>query len=322
MLAQDLRIESLRDDLSFGSRIFGATRENLEAETSRQQVRSAFEERGLLIFENVESSIAMHLAVSEIFGPLKEHPDAAVRARASVDNAPGIVSLVSGPDTDENIIELNGKILSGWLPWHFDLPFNNEINRAGVLRAVTIAPDGGKTGFADGIQLYKALSPELQKKIDTLNVIYTMDYLLAHMRFGKPDNIRAIKTAQSTIDFSARANTMPRAMHPAVLTRKSGEKVLHVSGIHSVGIQGHENPEGDALLEQVCQAINANPSAYYHEWRPNQIVAWDNWRMLHCVTGTDPTTFRHMHRTTIEGDYGLGFFEGGGTGGKILETII
>ena len=32
--------------------------------------------------------------------------------------------------------------------------------------------------------------------------------------------------------------------------------------------------------------------------------------MLHCVTGTNPGNVRRMHRTTIKGDYGLGYFEG------------
>lgn len=68
--------------------------------------------------------------------------------------------------------------------------------------------------------------------------------------------------------------------------------------------------------------IIVDPKAYYHEWQPNQIVAWDNWRILHCVTGTDPKNVRRMHRTTIKGDYGLGHFEGERTDGKILERVI
>jgi taurine dioxygenase len=309
MPSQSIRIENLRDDMPFGSRIFGATAQNLRNEETRQQIRSAFEDRGLLIFETNEPSVALHIAVSRIFGPLKEHPDPAVRARTAVKDGPGIVDLVNGPDSDPTIVELDGKLLSNWLPWHFDLPYNNEINRAGVLRPIVISPDGGRTGFADGIQLYNALSPELQARIERLNVVYTMDHLLEHMRFGKPDRIRSINAAQKTIQFSSQAATMPRAVHPAVWTRKSGEKVLHVSGIHAVGLLGHENPEGDALLERVCRAIMDNRMAYFHEWHADQIVAWDNWRMLHCVTGTDPKYVWRMHRTTIEGDYGLGYFE-------------
>jgi taurine dioxygenase len=44
------------------------------------------------------------------------------------------------------------------------------------------------------------------------------------------------------------------------------------------------------------------------------MVTWDNWRILHCVSGCDPTVPRRMHRTTIKGDYGLGRFESAASG--------
>jgi taurine dioxygenase len=39
------------------------------------------------------------------------------------------------------------------------------------------------------------------------------------------------------------------------------------------------------------------------------MVLWDNWRMLHCANGMPAGQRRHMRRTTIAGDYGLGRFE-------------
>jgi taurine dioxygenase len=39
------------------------------------------------------------------------------------------------------------------------------------------------------------------------------------------------------------------------------------------------------------------------------MVIWDNWRVLHSVSGSAPEHGRCMHRTTIAGDYGLGRFE-------------
>ena len=35
--------------------------------------------------------------------------------------------------------------------------------------------------------------------------------------------------------------------------------------------------------------------------------------MMHAVDGNDPKHLRIMHRTTIKGDYGLGYFENGST---------
>jgi taurine dioxygenase len=52
------------------------------------------------------------------------------------------------------------------------------------------------------------------------------------------------------------------------------------------------------------------------------MVIWDNWRMLHSVSGMDPGFSRCMRRTTIAGDYGLGRFEDDRTGSKVLEMTF
>ncbi len=123
---------------------------------------------------------------------------------------------------------------------------------------------------------------------------------------------------------AADAEGKPRAFHPAVWTRDDGKKVLHVSPWMALGIQGQENEEGDALLEAVCQAINAlaQECAYLHQWNLTDMVIWDNWRVLHGVSGMDPAYPRRMQRTTIKGDYGLGGFENGGEGDKVLEMTV
>ena len=51
--------------------------------------------------------------------------------------------------------------------------------------------------------------------------------------------------------------------------------------------------------------------AYYQAWQGDEMVLWDNWRMLHCATGTPADETRLMERTTIGGDYGLGRIEPG-----------
>jgi len=314
-------VKNLRDDLPWGARIFGATRENLQDAAVRRQITEVFEDRGLIVFEDVEASGHMHLAISDVFGPLKDHPVAAV-PRADQDTMPGVIDMRVAPE-EGVIVEIDGKRQAAWLPWHFDHCYNNELNRAGVLRAIEIAPNGGLTGFADGIQLYNDFSPELRAKIEGLSILYTVNTSYDEMRFGKPKNFRNIRTYPGLDEIIALSKTMPRAIHPAVWTRKSGEKVLHVSPWMSVGVEGHEDPEGEALLQAVCQEFEAKVKPYHHHWKPSQMLIWDNWRLMHSVTGVDPDATRRMQRTTIKGDYGLGRFENDAVGGHaILEKTV
>jgi taurine dioxygenase len=262
----------------------------------------------------------MHVALSNVFGPLKDHPNSAV-TRVNRNALPGVIDMQSKAG-ESGVVEVGGKRLSFWLPWHFDHCYNNELNRAGVLRALEIAPEGGMTGFADGLQLYRALSPELRRRIEGRNIVYKFDVLYGSMRFGKLPGFAEISRKHNADAVMQAAKNTPRAIHPAVWTRKTGEKVLHISPWMAQGIQGQEDAEGDALLEAICQEINAKAQAYYHSWNFTDMLIWDNWRMLHSVTGMDPSFSRRMQRTTIKGDYGLGYFENQAQGAAILETTV
>jgi taurine dioxygenase len=316
-----INVRPLGDEFTFGARIAGVTRDNLSDPEVCREIKTVFEDRGLIVFEDVEQSGEMQLALSVVIGPLKEHPVAAV-SRVDRDTMPGVIDLRYEPGADVTLVEIKGKRLANWLPWHFDHCYNNELNRAGILRALTIPPEGGLTGFADGIQLYRSLSPELREEIEGRNVVYTLDLVYGHMRFGKPAGFRVLQEHPGQLAYSEMAKQQPRAIHPAVWTRKSGEKVLHVSPWMSVGIEGDETPHGAELLERVCNEIISKVKAYYHQWKSTEMLTWDNWRILHCVSGTDPKYRRRLHRTTIEGDYGLGYFEGNRQGDRLLEMTV
>ena len=306
-----LRIRELDSEFSFGSRVSGLGWENLYDEGVRSELVELFEARGVLVFEDMEPSSKMHVEVSKIFGPLKDHPTKSV-PRAADDLEKGVIDMHRLPSEVNEQLHgvpvIAGKPQVAFLPWHFDHTYNDELNRAGVLRAVISAPEGGRTGFADGIELYEAFDPELRARVEDLKAIYTLDTRLTQMRFGRTFEIKGdLSFMQATVE---EARQFPRAIHPMVWTRDDGRKVLHVAGFSAVGIEGHEDPEGEALFEEMCQEVNRKAHGYFHSWKTTDMVIWDNWRMLHSVEGCDPKYERRMQRTTIKGDYGLGYFEG------------
>jgi taurine dioxygenase len=249
------------------------------------------------------------VALSTVFGPLKDHPSKAV-ARADGDDLLGVIEMRHEPH-DPGAVLVGGRLLSQWLPWHFDHCYNDQLNRAGVLRAVEVPPVGGLTGFVDGIALYDAISPPLRDQIEGETVIYAMDVIMENLRFGRPADFVDVEPAAQATAVMTEFADRPRALHPAVWTRSTGQKVLHVSPWMAKGLEGREDPEGEALLAAVCDEIVAAADAlcYFHQWQPTDMVIWDNWRCLHRVSGMSPEHTRCMHRTTIEGDYGLGRFE-------------
>ncbi len=302
-------VRPIRDDLSFGARVAGVTLDDLRDPGVRALLDEAFEERGLLIFEEVDPTPQVQVAISTVFGPLKDHPSSAT-PRVGGDDMLGVIEIRHEPN-EGGRVRVGGQLLSQWLPWHFDHCYNDQLNRAGVLRAVEIPPDGGMTGFVDGIALYAAVSPEVRSRIEGEMVIYAMDVILDNLRFGRPADFVEVQASPGAVNVMTEYEHRPRAIHPAVWTRRTGEKVLHVSPWMAKGVVGRGDAEAEALLTEVCDDIveAAKDLSYFHRWRPTDMVIWDNWRVLHSVSGSPPEHGRCMHRTTIAGDYGLGRFE-------------
>jgi taurine dioxygenase len=320
-----IQISILQEDLNFGARVRGLDWTTIADEGVRGQLNELFEDRGMIVFEDMEPTAKMQVALSKVFGPLKDHPTKST-ARTAEDEAAGVIDMHYVPDPKNpaaagGITELDGKLVARFSPWHFDHCYNDELNRAGVLRSPINAPEGGRTGFMDGIELYNRFPRELRDRIERLNIIYTLDTRLSKMRFGVNFTVRS---EMDVGDLLKEVAIFPRAMHPAVWTRKTGEKVLHVGPWMAVGVEHHEDAEGEALFEEVCQAVNRlgeGTSAYWHRWKPTDMVIWDNWRMLHAVEGCDPKYERHTIRSTIKGDYGLGYFEDGKKIGEVYREV-
>lgn len=301
-----ITVRPLQDDLPFGARIAGVTWATLEDEAVRQQIRDTFEDRGMVVFEGIEQTGKMQVALSKVIGPLKDHPVKSVeRVKRDDDEMVGVITIRTTPEAA--VVEIEGKRLMTWQPWHFDHSYNDELNRAGVLRAEVIAPEDGLTAFMDGIQVYKDFDPELREKVEPLTGIYTLDLRYSKQKYGLPATFKEIVGKGEAL--AKVAATWPRSLHPAVWTRADGAKVYHLSAYGARGFVGMENEEGDALFQAAHDEMERVAKIYYHSWKPTDMLLWDNWRMMHKACGCSPEHERVMHRTTIKGDYGFGRWE-------------
>lgn len=302
-----IKVRPLSDDIPFGARITGIDTGNVGDDDVRKQINEVFTTRGMIIFEDVEPSNTMQVALSNVFGHLEDH------ALSDVPLADDEIRGMTDFDY-QDIFEVNGKEMSGFIPWHFDACYAQELNRGGILRALVISPEGGMTGFADGIQIYNAIDPALRDRFENLNIVYHSCLMFTELRFGRPTSYKPIKVRQMVTDMIEAARAAPRSLHPAIWQRDSGEKVLHVSPWQAAGIEGMETPEGDELLAELIAEMEAKLIPYFHSWKPTDMAIWDNWRFVHAASGNPPQFPRRMQRTTIKGDYGLGRLEAGSEG--------
>lgn len=212
-------VQPLDESVNFGARVSGITSEALDDPAIRAKLKSLLDDRGVIVCKNVEQTPQMQVKLSEVFGPLKDHPVYSV-ARADRDNLPGVIVIASGPGSC--IVEIDGKPLVTWQPWHFDHAYNNEMMYAAVLRSIKIAKDGGRTAFVDGIQIYNDLKPETRAQLEGLNVLYNLDLRYNKQRFGLPKNFKLVR--QHDFTLSEENENGRCSVHPAVWTRPQGEK--------------------------------------------------------------------------------------------------
>jgi taurine dioxygenase len=166
---------------------------------------------------------------------------------------------------------------------------------------------GGETGFLDRILAYDLLPARLKAAIEGLSVIYRLSVYHHETRYGTKSKVRTLQTSEFQRKVSERMDRdFPPVSHPLVYTQEeTGRKVLNLSPYFALHIDGHDDHAGHSLLQELVDHLAGCP-AYFHDWQPNDLVLWDNWRMVHSVNGAPADEIRIVQRTTIAGDYGLG----------------
>jgi taurine dioxygenase len=300
-------VADLPGQAEFGAVVSGLAPERLDDPALRQALYDLWIDRGVIVFRGLEG-LDVQVRLSEVFGEPQEH--AMTRGLGLERESELIVDIEYNEENGAGTLyEVDGERLGSWLPWHSDLVYTAEINHGGILRPVVVPERGGETGFIDQIAAYDALPDHLKRAIEDKWVIYGSNFNAGEMKF-KARPVRTLYIEQGRLDATRHFAVRARSIHPMVYAQKeTGRKVLNVSPWFADCIEGMETAEGDALLAEVIDHATRPARAYYHHWRQGDMVLWDNWRMLHCGCGVPPGVRRHMRRTTIHGDYGLGRVE-------------
>jgi taurine dioxygenase len=295
--------EPLSPELNFGRVVKGLRHEDVKSEAVREELRRFWVVDGLVVFRGGEVTPDFQVDLSEVFANLEVHPVHEIRHPENEK----LIRLVSNPrGEDEDLIEVNGVTGCAWLPWHKDLVFTDRLNHGGILRATKLTSRGGQTGYIDQIDAYDRLPDEVKAKLDGLEVVYLYGPIETSPWCSR-DQVRYVKIGPANRSMNERAvRDWPPVVHPMVFTqRETGRKALNLSPRFAQYVLGMDRAESDELLTMLSNHLWDSP-AYFHKWALDEMVLWDNWRMLHCVTPGPYEEVRIVERTTIAGDYGFG----------------
>ncbi|MGK0221266.1 MAG: taurine dioxygenase [Limisphaerales bacterium] len=218
------------------------------------------------------------------FGPLEEAPMGRMpeAQRKKIKNR--YVTQLS------NIL-VDGKPIGGLgnaeASWHSDMTYVTTPPPASILLGLEIPNRGGETYFADQNAALAAVPKLLRKRIENL----TIKHDAAHTSIGK---------LRPGFEAFEDPRDAPGAIHPMIRRHEeSGRQALYLGRREWAYIPGLVLDESEVLLNELWSYAALAENVWQQQWQPNDIIIWDNRRVLHRRDGFDQSERRLMKRCQV-----------------------
>ena len=253
-------------------------------------IHNAVDAHGVAIFHNQFIKDDALIAFAERFGPL-ETP----LARDQYGGIDKRITMLSNVGDDGEVMAVEDKhliFMKGNLLWHSDSSYKPVPSTYSILAAQEVPTLGGETEFADARACYddwhgpfgETEKDELEDLVCEHSIIYSRSLISGDI-FSDEEKAAFSPPHQPLVRF-----------HP-----RTGRKVYYV-GSHCSHVVGWPEEKGRALVREISGFCIRPDHVYSHQWRPGDVVIWDNRSVLHRGRTYDPSSRRVMHRATIAGD--------------------
>lgn len=163
--------------------------------------------------------------------------------------------------------------------WHTDGAYDEEPFKATQLYALAVPSTGGDTHFASMYAAYDALPPRLKERLDGRLGVFTYG--------GR-------RKATQLLNEEDRNWTPVR--HPITRTHpETKRKGLYFDPGKILRIEGVDESESDALIDELTERMIHPDAQYRHKWRKGDIVIWDNRCSYHKAAGDYPPEEDRIH---------------------------
>jgi len=260
--------------------IVRAEREALFDPEVVRECRRMLDQRGVLVFPEVNFSNEEQLAFTDLLGGRVN-----LTSDATTDKADDVYQV-----TLDRKINRAPEYVLGTFFWHMDgLTVDIPPPHATLLSARKVAAEGGQTEFSNTFAAYAAMPDAEKARLESLSAIHTV-----------AASLRPIADIIPEEDKGKLQIGVPKE-HPIVRTRKDGAKGL-VIGTTADRIVGMDVAHGRAHLTRLVEWAAQPQFVYRHHWKVGDFVIWDNRGAMHRVIPYDWESGRMMHRTSIAGE--------------------
>ena len=237
----------------------------------------------VLVFRDQDLREEDQVRFTERFGPLgvPRRPSAPT-ARSTREKHPAIM-LVS--NIRENGLPL-GFPHEGEMWFHSDMCYTETPHKATMLYAVELPSVGGNTLFANMYRAHESLPDDLKAGLAGRKALHVHEY----KRAERPD-------------ARERMDGVRHFAHPIFVTHPGTQKkALYVNRLMTAQIEGMAPDESETVLNTLFDYAEDPSLVYAHQWRPGDLVMWDNRCTNHARTPFPDKERRLLRRTTVTGE--------------------
>ncbi len=248
------------------------TKEELLCGNLSADLQDLLEQRGVLVFPQIEFTDAEQVAFTKMMGQFLPEIDGEEVYNISLDSK----------------VNRKSEYLKGSLYWHIDGTMNKRPIGAAILSSKKLPTWGGNTEFCNTYAAYEALDDDTKRQIEHLHVAHSAWTTLFYYN-PEPDQTK-LKEMMAIGETEL----------PLVWTHKSGRKslVLGATAHHVIGMNWTESA---SLLNSLREWATSESFRYSHEWKLGDAVMWDNTGTMHRAMPYDPDCGRLLRRTKTAG---------------------
>jgi alpha-ketoglutarate-dependent taurine dioxygenase len=221
---------------------------------TRDALRAAFDDRGVLIFRDLELDLAGQVYLSLLLigqehtvtpGETGDHLDWYISNQREAAAAP-----------------------YGRLQFHADGMWADDPFQVLSLYGEEVEQPAVPTIFVSGVDAWRTLPADLRARVDRLDARHTSG------RVARRDLTDVLVLEVEDAPSTVKPLAMP---HP-----RTGQPVLYACEQMTAELVGLDPAESETLLDELFDHMYAPERRVHHEWRAHDLVVWDNISLQHC----------------------------------------
>jgi len=260
---------------SVGAEISGVDLAEDLSEDVFQQIYDAFLRYVVLVFRDQDIPPERQVAFGRCFGEPQLH----VLNQFHDSEHPELYLL---SNLDENGEPSGAHPDPGTVYWHTDGSWTKRRTIATMLYAIEAPRKGGETHVANMYEAYQSLDEPMRRRVDPLVAVHSLNFS-RQRRDPTPlteDQLRQVPPVEHAI-----VRRHPDTGRPAIYL-----------GDHAESVVGMDYDEGRVLVDELNETIIRPEFEYRHQWKPRELIVWDNRCSLHRSSPYDTATERRVVR--------------------------